>query len=111
METDSDVRLARRLKRDISQRGRDIHGVMQQYENHVKPAYDRFIAPTMQYADIIVPRFLHMIFTCIYSTDTVLFKIKKKIYVTIEHVIQKQSILEAIDRHFAFEFKLLVNIV
>ncbi|XP_023327670.1 uridine-cytidine kinase-like 1 [Eurytemora carolleeae] len=56
VETDSDVRLARRLKRDISQRGRDIHGVMQQYENHVKPAYDRFIAPTMQYADIIVPR-------------------------------------------------------
>jgi len=56
VETDSDVRLARRLKRDISQRGRDIHGVMQQYENHVKPAYDRYIAPTMQHADIIVPR-------------------------------------------------------
>ena len=56
VETDSDVRLARRLKRDISNRGRDIHGVMQQYENHVKPAYDRFIAPTMTYADIIVPR-------------------------------------------------------
>jgi uridine kinase len=57
VETDSDVRLARRLKRDISQRGRDIHGVMQQYENHVKPAYDRYIAPTMQHADIIVPRY------------------------------------------------------
>merc|ERR1719320_1088801 len=56
VETDSDVRLARRLKRDISNRGRDIHGVMQQYENHVKPAYDRYIAPTMTYADIIVPR-------------------------------------------------------
>jgi len=56
VETDSDVRLARRLKRDISLRGRDIHGVMQQYENHVKPAYDSYIAPTMQHADIIVPR-------------------------------------------------------
>jgi len=56
VETDSDVRLARRLKRDISNRGRDIHGVMQQYENHVKPAYDRYIAPTMTHADIIVPR-------------------------------------------------------
>ena len=56
VETDSDVRLARRLKRDISVRGRDIHGVMQQYENHVKPAYDSYIAPTMQHADIIVPR-------------------------------------------------------
>ena len=56
MDTDSDVRLARRLKRDITDRGRDIHGVLQQYENHVKPAYDRFIATTMTYADIIVPR-------------------------------------------------------
>jgi len=56
VETDSDVRLARRLKRDITQRGRDIHGVMHQYEHHVKPAYDRYIAPTMQHADIIVPR-------------------------------------------------------
>jgi len=56
VETDSDVRLARRLKRDITQRGRDIKGVMTQYENHVKPAYDRYIAPTMQHADIIVPR-------------------------------------------------------
>ena len=56
VDTDSDVRLARRLKRDITDRGRDIHGVLQQYENHVKPAYDRFIATTMTYADIIVPR-------------------------------------------------------
>jgi len=56
VETDSDVRLARRLKRDITQRGRDIGGVMAQYNNHVKPSYDRYIAPTMQHADIIVPR-------------------------------------------------------
>ena len=56
VDTDSDVRLARRLKRDITDRGRDIHGVLQQYENHVKPAYDRFIATTMTFADIIVPR-------------------------------------------------------
>ena len=56
MDTDSDIRLARRLKRDISQRGRDIHGVMQQYEKFVKPAFDFYIAPSMQHADIIVPR-------------------------------------------------------
>lgn len=56
VDTDSDIRLARRLKRDISQRGRDIHGVMFQYENHVKPAFDFYIAPSMQHADIIVPR-------------------------------------------------------
>jgi len=56
VDTDSDIRLARRLKRDISQRGRDIHGVMQQYEKFVKPAFDFYIAPSMQHADIIVPR-------------------------------------------------------
>ncbi len=56
MDTDSDVRLSRRLQRDISQRGRDIKGVLEQYQRHVKPAFDYYIAPTMAHADIIVPR-------------------------------------------------------
>ena len=56
VDTDSDVRLSRRLNRDISQRGRDIIGVLAQYERHVKPAFDYYIAPTMVHADIIVPR-------------------------------------------------------
>ena len=56
VDTDSDVRLSRRLNRDIGQRGRDIKGVLEQYERHVKPAFDFYIAPSMQHADIIVPR-------------------------------------------------------
>ena len=56
VDTDSDVRLARRLKRDIVERGRDIDGVLKQYERFVKPAFDHYIAPTMNYADVIVPR-------------------------------------------------------
>jgi len=56
VETDSDVRLARRLRRDIGQRGRDIKGVLEQYGRHVKPAFDYYIAPSMAHADIIVPR-------------------------------------------------------
>lgn len=56
VDTDSDVRLGRRLERDISQRGRDLNSVIQQYEKHVKPAFDYYIAPTMVHADIIVPR-------------------------------------------------------
>ena len=56
VDTDSDNRLARRLKRDISERGRDIEGVLKQYETFVKPAYDHYIEPTMSFADIIVPR-------------------------------------------------------
>lgn len=41
---------------DISQRGRDLRGVLKQYLNMVKPSYANYIAPTMVHADIIVPR-------------------------------------------------------
>lgn len=56
VDTDADVRLARRLKRDISLRGRDLEGVLKQYCNMVKPAFLHYIAPSMVHADIIVPR-------------------------------------------------------
>ncbi|XP_053203944.1 uridine-cytidine kinase-like 1 [Panonychus citri] len=56
IDTDPDVRLARRLKRDISERGRDLEGVMKQYNTFVKPSFENFIAPTVIHADIIVPR-------------------------------------------------------
>ena len=56
VDTDADIRLARRLERDINERGRDIEGVIQQYTRFVKPSYDHHIAPTMVYADLIVPR-------------------------------------------------------
>eukprot|EP00123_Amoebidium_parasiticum_P021063 comp60933_c0_seq1/m.47879 comp60933_c0_seq1/g.47879 ORF comp60933_c0_seq1/g.47879 comp60933_c0_seq1/m.47879 type:complete len:482 (-) comp60933_c0_seq1:80-1525(-) len=56
VDTDSDIRLARRLKRDISERGRDMKGVIQQYNTFVKPAFDEFIYPSMKYADVVVPR-------------------------------------------------------
>lgn len=56
VDTDADIRLARRLKRDITQRGRDLEGVLKQYSTMVKPAYSNYIAPTMPHADIIVPR-------------------------------------------------------
>ncbi|PSN38716.1 Uridine-cytidine kinase A [Blattella germanica] len=56
VDTDADVRLARRLRRDISQRGRDLEGVLKQYCNLVKPAFYHYIAPSMVHADIIVPR-------------------------------------------------------
>ncbi|CAF0832757.1 unnamed protein product [Rotaria sp. Silwood1] len=56
VDTDADIRLARRLERDITERGRDIDGVIQQYTRFVKPSYDHYIAPTMIYADLIVPR-------------------------------------------------------
>lgn len=56
IDTDSDIRLARRLHRDIMERGRDLEGVLKQYNKYVKPAFDYYIAPAMVHADLIVPR-------------------------------------------------------
>lgn len=56
VDTDADIRLARRLRRDISQRGRELDGVIKQYTNMVQPSFNHYIAPLMTHADIIVPR-------------------------------------------------------
>lgn len=56
VDEDADVRLARRLRRDIRERGRDLAGAMAQYDRFVKPAFEQHIQPTMQYADLVVPR-------------------------------------------------------
>lgn len=55
VETDDDVRLARRILRDVSERGRSVESVIQQYIDVVKPMHLQFIEPTKRYADIIVP--------------------------------------------------------
>ncbi|CAB3406392.1 unnamed protein product [Caenorhabditis bovis] len=56
VDTDGDLRLARRIVRDVSERGRTIDGINEQYFRFVKPAFDRYIAPGMEEADLIVPR-------------------------------------------------------
>ena len=56
VDTDDDTRLARRIKRDTVSRGRDVGGVLEQYEKFVKPMFDQFIAPTKIFADVILPR-------------------------------------------------------
>ncbi|KAL4395815.1 hypothetical protein AHAS_Ahas01G0029600 [Arachis hypogaea] len=56
VDTDADVRLARRIRRDTGEKGRDIAVVLDQYSKFVKPAFDDFILPTKKYADIIIPR-------------------------------------------------------
>eukprot|EP01118_Nematostelium_gracile_P008637 TRINITY_DN2865_c0_g1_i1.p1 TRINITY_DN2865_c0_g1~~TRINITY_DN2865_c0_g1_i1.p1 ORF type:complete len:470 (+),score=123.85 TRINITY_DN2865_c0_g1_i1:40-1449(+) len=56
VDEDSDIRLARRIKRDVAERGRDVGGIINQYLRFVKPAFDDYIRPTMKYADLIIPR-------------------------------------------------------
>ena len=55
VHADSDERLIRRLKRDISERGRDIEEVLSRYQNTLKPMHEQFIEPMKEYADIIIP--------------------------------------------------------
>ncbi|KAK9820274.1 hypothetical protein WJX72_008479 [[Myrmecia] bisecta] len=55
VDTDDDVRLARRIQRDVAVRGRDVAGVIEQYTKFVKPAFDMFVAPSRKFADIIIP--------------------------------------------------------
>jgi uridine kinase len=55
VECDGDLRLARRLRRDIAGRGRDVVGVLDQYFRFVKPSYDVFVEPSKRHADVILP--------------------------------------------------------
>jgi len=56
VDADADVRLARRIKRDMESRGRDLAGILEQYERFVKPATEAFCSPSKAHADIVVPR-------------------------------------------------------
>ncbi|KAH9270760.1 hypothetical protein BASA83_007122 [Batrachochytrium salamandrivorans] len=56
VDADDDIRLSRRLRRDIAERGRNVHGVLSQYSRFVKPSFDLFIYPTLRFADVILPR-------------------------------------------------------
>jgi uridine kinase len=47
--------LARRLRRDVVERGRDPEGILDQYLRFVKPSYDSFVLPTAKHADVIIP--------------------------------------------------------
>jgi len=55
VDTDADVRIIRRLLRDINERGRTIDSVIDQYINVVRPMHLQFVEPTKRYADIIIP--------------------------------------------------------
>ncbi|MBZ9630458.1 uridine kinase [Salegentibacter sp. LM13S] len=55
VHADSDERLIRRLKRDISERGRDLDEVLWRYQTTLKPMHQQFIEPTKEFADIIIP--------------------------------------------------------
>jgi uridine kinase len=55
VDTAPDIRLIRRLRRDVSQRGRSTEGVIEQWLETVRPSHERFVEPSKRYADVIIP--------------------------------------------------------
>lgn len=56
VDADADDRLARRIKRDVAERGRELSGILRHYETTVKPMHLQFVEPSKRYADLIVPQ-------------------------------------------------------
>ena len=55
VDTDADIRLCRRVKRDVNKRGRSLESVLTQYQETVKPMYEKYVEPSKKYAHILVP--------------------------------------------------------
>ena len=55
VDTDADLRLARRILRDVCDRGRTMQSVIDQYVTTVKPMHEEFVEPSKKYADVIIP--------------------------------------------------------
>lgn len=55
VDTDADVRLCRRIKRDVNKRGRTLESVLAQYQQTVKPMHEQYVEPSKKYANIVVP--------------------------------------------------------
>lgn len=55
VDADADIRLCRRVKRDVNKRGRSLESVLEQYQQTVKPMHDKYVEPSKRYAHILVP--------------------------------------------------------
>ena len=55
VDTDADVRLCRRIRRDVRERGRTLESVIEQYQATVKPMHEKYVEPSKRYAHIVVP--------------------------------------------------------
>src|SRR5882762_6913805 len=55
VDADSDVRLIRRLRRDLTERGRSVDAILRQYEDSVRPMHLQFVEPSKRFADVIIP--------------------------------------------------------
>lgn len=59
IETPSDLRILRRMQRDVNERGRQVNDVVEQYLGSVRPMHDQFVEPSKRHADVVIPWELH----------------------------------------------------
>jgi uridine kinase len=59
IDTPADLRVTRRVRRDVAERGRTVESVVHQYEHTVRPMHERFVEPSRQYAHLVVPWVFH----------------------------------------------------
>ena len=55
VDTDADIRICRRIKRDVNKRGRSLESVIEQYQTTVKPMHEKYVEPSKRFAHIVVP--------------------------------------------------------
>ncbi|KAJ7066975.1 armadillo/beta-catenin/plakoglobin [Mycena amicta] len=87
VQCDSDLMLARRLKRDVAERGRSVEGILEQYLRFVKPAYDNFVLPSQRHADIIVPGSNNQV-----AIELICTHIRRKLHERANHFRPKMAI-------------------
>ncbi len=75
VDADADVRLIRRLRRDMGQRGRPFEEILDQYLTTVRPMHQQFVEPTKRHADVIVPRGGHNAV----ATEMIVAKIQRRL--------------------------------
>jgi uridine kinase len=84
VDTDDDIRLMRRIRRDMEERGRSLESILEQYETTVRPMHVEFVEPSKRNADVIIPRGGHNDV----AFDLVLSRIR---YLLHEHQLEKLS--------------------
>ena len=81
VDTDDDIRLIRRIRRDMVERGRSLESILEQYESTVRPMHIEFVEPSKRQADVIIPRGGHNAV----AFDLVLARIR---YLSHEHRLE-----------------------
>jgi len=80
VDADPDIRLIRRIRRDMSKRGRPLDEILEQYVTTVQPMHLQFVEPTKRYADVIVPRGGHNAV----AVEMIVAKIQRRIAAALE---------------------------